>query len=365
MAVGWLGLHAGAVIPLDRSQLDRGLQYTSGRECLPLPICIGQTPPDPREPPSPARSRASTCRRAARPASSTPTWATSNGSSPSSDCPTCSSSIPGAENDYCGFDKFTLASRISPAILVADILVEIEQVLRVVGAAGSVERLQDGVRAVHRLGLDRSTSSMPSCPASSTRLAALPRTRDPSTCPRVVVTGDFFTRFSPFFMEGVREPLRRARHHPQAGRSERPGALRRLPRRGGNGLRLGNEAGLPGDRQGVHAGSSSRTGRSISRNWLAYQAERRSRDYYRGTVPEDRSAGRRITRTFAPLFEKAAEHVSPTIFGEVIPTVEQGPGGREQGLRRDHPHRPVQLPAVPDLRGDPQAALPAARGCPS
>ena len=37
------------------------------------------------------------------------------------------------------------------------------------------------------------------------RLAALPRQRDPLDCPRVVVTGDFFTRFSPFFMEGVRD----------------------------------------------------------------------------------------------------------------------------------------------------------------
>jgi hypothetical protein len=42
-------------------------------------------------------------------------------------------------------------------------------------------------------------------PGFVARLAALPRTRDPFTCPRVVVTGDFFTRFSPFFMEGVRE----------------------------------------------------------------------------------------------------------------------------------------------------------------
>ena len=42
MSVGWLGLHAGAVTSLDRRQLSRDLQYTSGRECLPLPICIGQ-----------------------------------------------------------------------------------------------------------------------------------------------------------------------------------------------------------------------------------------------------------------------------------------------------------------------------------
>lgn len=43
------------------------------------------------------------------------------------------------------------------------------------------------------------------------RLAALPRTRDRLSCPRVVVTGDFFTRFSPFFMEGVPGVPRRTR----------------------------------------------------------------------------------------------------------------------------------------------------------
>ncbi len=42
MAAGWLGLHAGDVLAIDRSQLDLGLQSTSGRECLPLPLCIGQ-----------------------------------------------------------------------------------------------------------------------------------------------------------------------------------------------------------------------------------------------------------------------------------------------------------------------------------
>ena len=37
-----LGLNAGPPLDLDRRQLERGLQHTSGRECLPLPICIGQ-----------------------------------------------------------------------------------------------------------------------------------------------------------------------------------------------------------------------------------------------------------------------------------------------------------------------------------
>jgi predicted CoA-substrate-specific enzyme activase len=38
MAARWLGLHPGEVFPIDRSQLDLGLQFTSGRECLPLPL---------------------------------------------------------------------------------------------------------------------------------------------------------------------------------------------------------------------------------------------------------------------------------------------------------------------------------------
>ena len=58
--------------------------------------------------------------------------------------------------------------------------------------------------AIHWPPASRSTSFDAELPGFVDRLAALPRTRDPLTCPRVVVTGDFFTRFSPFFMEGVR-----------------------------------------------------------------------------------------------------------------------------------------------------------------
>ncbi|HVN33362.1 MAG TPA: anhydro-N-acetylmuramic acid kinase, partial [Thermoanaerobaculaceae bacterium] len=42
LAARWLGLHPGDTIPLGRSQLERGLEHSSGRECLPLPIAIGQ-----------------------------------------------------------------------------------------------------------------------------------------------------------------------------------------------------------------------------------------------------------------------------------------------------------------------------------
>ncbi len=48
-----------------RSQLERGLQFTSGRECLPLPICLGQLL-DIHEHRRPAKSWGSTCCRAVR-----------------------------------------------------------------------------------------------------------------------------------------------------------------------------------------------------------------------------------------------------------------------------------------------------------
>ena len=62
-----------------------------------------------------------------------------------------------------------------------------------------------GVGTVRRRGHVRSTSSMPSCPASSRGWRHCRAREIRMTCPRVVVTGDFFTRFSPFFMEGVRD----------------------------------------------------------------------------------------------------------------------------------------------------------------
>lgn len=111
---------------------------------------------------------------------------------------------PGPDNDYLGFDPASLAKHLAPAILIADILVEIDDVLRVVGAPGSIGQFQQEWQRLTSTAhtLDEFHSQLP---APVERLAALPRTRDPMTCPRVVVTDDFFTRFSPFFMNDVRD----------------------------------------------------------------------------------------------------------------------------------------------------------------
>ncbi|MDH5563199.1 MAG: acyl-CoA dehydratase activase, partial [Nitrospirota bacterium] len=138
MSAGWLGLHVGDIIPLDRSQLDRGLQHTSGRECLPLPICIGQL---------------LQVHEQRRPGEIAGFYMIRGGAPCVTDCymgyfdrfiaeqrlADTFLFSPGPENKYGGFDLASLSKHLLPTMHVADILVEIEQVLRVVSTPESVD----------------------------------------------------------------------------------------------------------------------------------------------------------------------------------------------------------------------------------
>lgn len=327
MALGWLGLRAGVVLPLDRRQLARGLQYTTGRECLPLPICIGQL--------LEVHDK--------RPAGEITAFYMMQGGAP------CVSDAylgylerfiteqrledviivsPEAHNDYCGFDPAVLAKHLSPAVLVADILVEIEEVLHVVGAEGSLEGFQ---RECARFVL-ASTSLAQfhlELPGFVARLAALSRTRDPLTCPRVVVAGDFFTRFSPFFMEGVRGL------YAERGVILKPVDLSDLSLY--VGYHSASEIACCWEmKPGFTATATARTkifepeAKEYLRNWRAYKAGSRSGDQFREMFRQTGllASGR---QDFGSLFEKAAEHVSPRIFGEVIPSVGEGLEAESRG----------------------------------
>ena len=327
LAARWLGLHPAQVIPLDRSQLDRGLQHTSGRECLPLPICIGQL---------------LQIQERRRPGEIAGFYMLRGGAPCVSDCymgyferfiaeERLSDLFllnPGPENDYLGLGEATLARHLSAAILTADILVEIEQVLRVAGAPGSVTRLrEEWQRLIGAAGsLDEFHAELP---RFVDWLAALPRTGDPLACPRVVVTGDFFTRFSPFFMEGVHEL------YAERGIILKPVDLSDL-------LLYGIYQGVAGAANGwgMKPGSLALAkaytrifqsdGKQDLQDWLAYHAERRTEDYYRGLF---RRSGLLVApaNDVSTLFEKASEHLSPRIYGEAIPTVGKGLEAESEG----------------------------------
>ena len=320
MAVRCLGLLPGKVMPLERRQLDAGLQYTSGRECLPLPICIGQLLE------IHANRQQDEIAGFFMPAGGAPCVIDAylgylERFVAEQELSDLFLFVPTKENHFYGLDEMRLARHIAPAISVADILVEVEHVLSVVGDDDSVEQL--------RLLWHKFASEVKSLddfhaklPQFVERLTRLPRQRDPLTCPRVVVTGDFFTRFSPFFIEGVREL------YAAKGIILKPVALTDLFLY----VAYNSVAGAAhswGMKPGYLALAKACTrifqpdGKEYLQSWLAYQTEKSSDERYRELF---RKSGLMVAgpNHVSSLFDKASEHVSPTIFGETITAVGEG-----------------------------------------
>ena len=317
MALGWLGLHAGQVVPIDRSQLDLGLQSTSGRECLPLPLSIGQLLQIHRDrQPGEIVGFHMLCGGA--PCVSEAYMSYFERFIVEHQLADVFMVSPEKENDYLGFDPSILFKHLSPAILLADILVEIDHVLRVVGANGSMEQFQQAWKRFRDRAktLDRFSSELP---ALVEFLAALPRARDPMACPRVVVTGDFYTRFSPFFMDGVRD-LYAAR-----GIILKPIDLSDLFLYVTyDGMR--GTANNWGMKPGGFALAKACTrmlesdGQQYLQQWWGYQSGRKAEQYYRDAMWK---TGLLLSRPndVVAAFERSSEHISPQIFGEITPTV--------------------------------------------
>lgn len=317
MALGWLGLHAGRVVAMDRGQLDLGLQYTSGRECLPLPLSIGQLLQIHRDR-QPGEIVGFHMLRGGAPCVSEAYMGYFERFIAEHRLADVFIVSPDRENDYLGFEPSVLMKNLSPAILLADILVEVDYVLRVVGAPASVERFQQEWKRFRASAgtLDECSSQLP---AFVNSLAALPRTRDAMDCPRVVVTGDFFARFSPFFMEGVRDL------YATQGIILKPVDLTDLFLYVTyDGMRgTANHWGL---KPGGFALAKACTrilepdGQQYLQRWWGYQSGRKSEQHYREIFAKTRLLVSRPNDVEA-VFEKSSEHVSPQIFGEITPTV--------------------------------------------
>jgi predicted nucleotide-binding protein (sugar kinase/HSP70/actin superfamily) len=320
MALGWLGLHAGQEVPIDRGQLDLGLQSTSGRECLPLPLAIGQLLKILRDR-KPGEIVGYFMMRGGAPCAAEAYMEYFERFIVEHQLTDVFMVSPGPEDGYLGFGPSILMNNLSPAILLADILVEIDNVLRVVGAPGSIEQFQKEWKRIRARSetLDEFTSELPTFVE---RLAALPRIRDPITCPKVVVTGDFFARFSPFFMDGVRD-LYAAR-----GIILKPVDLTELFLYVTyDGMReMANNWGL---KPGGFALAKACTrmlepdGQQYLQQWWGYQSGRKAEQYYREIFLK---TGLLISRPndVVTVLEKSSKHISPQIFGEATTTVGKG-----------------------------------------
>lgn len=228
---------------------------------------------------------------------------------------------PQPDNDFLGFDKDVLSQHMSPAIILADILVEIDHVLRVVGQAGALDQLRtEWVRfAWGARSLDEFQAMLP---AFVERLAQLPYTKNPRTCPRVVVAGDFFTRFSSFFMDGVRDL------YAERGIILKPVDLSELflyvayhP--------TAETAGTWSMKPGGMALAKACTrmfqpeGKEYIQQWMSYQNLKGEEAHHRALLGE---TGLLVAgpNAVSSIFKKGAEHVSPAIYGELLPTVGKG-----------------------------------------
>jgi len=327
MALGWLGLHAGQQVPIDRGQLDLGLQSTSGRECLPLPLAIGQLLRILRDR-KPGEIVGFFMMRGGAPCAAEAYMEYFERFIVEHQLADVFMVCPGSDDGYLGFGPSTLMSHMSPAILLADILVEIDYVLRVVGAPGCIELFQhewNQFRLKART-LDVFSSQLPTFVE---QLTNLPLTRDPAACPKVVVTGDFFARFSPFFMDGVRD-IYAAR-----GIILKPVDLAELFLYVTyDGMReMANHWGL---KPGGFALAKACTrmlepdGQQYLQQWWGYQAGRKAEQHYREIFS---GTGLLISRSndVVTAIEKSSQHISPRIFGEVTPTVGRGLNAEYEG----------------------------------
>jgi predicted CoA-substrate-specific enzyme activase len=327
LAMRWLGLNPGTVAPLTRVQLERGLRHTSGRECLPLPLCVGQIL-DIHRGRGPGEIVGFYTVRGGAPCVSDAYEGYFERFIAEQGLPDLFVLNASADNDFLGFPADTLARNVGPAIVIADILVEIDNVLRVVGAQGSVESFRSAWLRL-AASADSIDSFNASLPAFVRDIAGLPRARDPQRCPRVVVTGDFYTRFSPFFMEGVRE------RYTAHGIILKPVDLADLVLYGAyDGI--ASTANVWGMKPGNLALAKACTrifqpdGKEYLQGWLAYMAQRRVEQSYRAVF---RDSGLLVAgeNDIPSLFEGAVEHMSPTIFGEAIPAVGKGVRAADEG----------------------------------
>ncbi len=321
MAFRWMGLHTGELAPLDRSQLERGLQYTSGRECLPLPLCIGQLLKI-NEQRRPGELAGFYMLKGGAPCVLDAYLGFLRRFIAEQQLADLFLFVPTEENGRSAIDRITLAKHTALALLVADLLVEIEHVLRVAGDEGSLDRLGQLWRQF-AVATDSEARFQADLPGLVRQIAALPRIGEPRACPKVLVMGDFFTRFSPFFMDGVRDlytgqgiilkPVDMTdllQYHTYYGVADtasnwgmKPGGLATLAK--------------------ACSRMFQRDGKKYLQHWIAYQLGKRIEDNYRSLFAK---TGLLVAgpNNAASLFEKAAGHVSPGIYGEITPTIGRG-----------------------------------------
>jgi predicted CoA-substrate-specific enzyme activase len=198
-----LGYNVGESTKLEIDYPVRGLRHCSGKECIPLPIVLGQI---------------MHLIETRKPGEVTGLFMIRGGS------PCAVHSYfhyieqfiedNKLENffiyrfdqltDFLGTSRMTVAKYGTKALLLGDLVLEVESALQVVGEEGSLDLMykyyDEFLENTHSLkeydgNIDKLVSNF----------ASIPRKASPMDYPKVLVSGDFFVRFSPFFLKELKE----------------------------------------------------------------------------------------------------------------------------------------------------------------
>jgi predicted CoA-substrate-specific enzyme activase len=204
----WIGIQTAPPLHVNKQQLDLGLQFTSGKECLPLPITIGQL---------------LQAYRNKKPGEIVGMYVISNGAPCVIDAyveyfeefieehqlDDVFIFAPNVNNNYYGLTSLDLFTSTPYACTVADMFNEMEGVLHVVGGPGALDELHAIWKDLMKATVTYS-SFKEAVNAAIPKIAAISVIKDVATCPKVIITGDFFVRFDPFFIQGIRKRYAKA-----------------------------------------------------------------------------------------------------------------------------------------------------------
>ena len=201
LAFRWMGYNVPDPIELSEDQLNNGLQFTSGTECLPFPLHIGQINEIWR------KKRDDEVIGFYVIPGGAPCVVASyidilNKYLEDNQIDNVFIFAPSKENEFYGLSKISLFRYFPLVTTFADLMIEIHSILTVVGEENATSHLYELFK-----NFIQSASSFKEFNKNLEMLidqiSLIPITEDPQSYPKVLVTGDFFVRFDPFFFKGL------------------------------------------------------------------------------------------------------------------------------------------------------------------
>lgn len=202
LVFNWMGYDSPKPVVLSLEQLNRGLQHTSGNECLPMPIYIGQLL-EIYEQKKEGEIIAVFMIAGGAPCVVASYVDVLNKFIEKNELKDIFIFDPHQSfNNLYNMNKVDLFKHFPVGLLLGDIVLEIHNVLKVASNEDGIELFE---KAWNKL-LENSTTHQKfdeNLPIFISKLKEIPLERDIADLPIIIVSGDFFVRFDPFFIQGL------------------------------------------------------------------------------------------------------------------------------------------------------------------